>query len=211
VLFVSHNMEAILRLCENAILLKNGNIEVFDQTESVLRHYLEEEIESTSRKIYDGSELAPGNNTVKLISSIVLDQQAENKYNYYTWEKVGIQIKFEVLKDTDDLKIGFNLYNHRDIHILSSHQQNGPKLYREGIYETTVWLPKNFLAEGLHYCGVAAMSYRGNFKVHFHDVKKFSFNLIDGNHTQTARGEYTGEFPGVIRPILDWSCTTKIS
>jgi lipopolysaccharide transport system ATP-binding protein len=40
VLFVSHNMAAIRSLCNRAILLKNGNIEIAGKTEDVASHYL---------------------------------------------------------------------------------------------------------------------------------------------------------------------------
>jgi lipopolysaccharide transport system ATP-binding protein len=40
VLFVSHNMAAINQLCDSAIMLKQGNILVHDNTEAVIRQYL---------------------------------------------------------------------------------------------------------------------------------------------------------------------------
>lgn len=39
VLFVSHNMGAILRLCDTAILFANGKISAFGQSPNVVRHY----------------------------------------------------------------------------------------------------------------------------------------------------------------------------
>jgi lipopolysaccharide transport system ATP-binding protein len=40
VLFVSHNMESILSLCQNTILIKNGIIDIFDKTEFAINNYL---------------------------------------------------------------------------------------------------------------------------------------------------------------------------
>jgi lipopolysaccharide transport system ATP-binding protein len=91
-----------------------------------------------------------------------------------------------------------------DVHILSSHDTlNQNKTYTPGIYKATVWLPENFLTEGMHYCGVAVMSYKP-FTVHFHDVAKIGFNISDRQNGETVRGNYTGVFPGVIRPKLNW-------
>lgn len=40
VIFVSHNMEAIKKLCTKCILLKDGQIIMLDETEKVVQHYL---------------------------------------------------------------------------------------------------------------------------------------------------------------------------
>ena len=109
------------------------------------------------------------------------------------------------LMQKDDLVLGINLYNNEEIHILSSHQKKENITYKVGIYQSIVWFPNNFLSEGYHFCGIAAMSYKGVFRVHFHDVNKFSFNIIDDFEKNTARGsDYKGKFPGIVRPILHW-------
>ncbi len=208
VLFVSHNMDAILRLCNSLILLQNGKIIENGDTESIITKYLSQELKLSALKKYKKNG-APGSDTVILLSSMVVDFSLNNRTNYFITEQIGIKIVFEVLKLTDDLILGFNLYNQMDVHILSSHQKNKKEKYDVGIYQTIVWLPANFLAEGVHYCGIAAMSYKPIFKVHFHDIKQFSFNITDLQSENTVRGNYTGEFPGIIRPELNWNETTE--
>jgi lipopolysaccharide transport system ATP-binding protein len=208
VLFVSHNMDAILRLCKSSILLKNGNLIQHSLSEKIVSTYLALETELESRKCYSGQE-APGDNVIILLSSEVVDSNGTNKANFLIYEKIGIKIVFEIKEFTDDIILGLNLYNQRDVHILSSHQTERVKEYKPGIYETIVWFPQNFLSEGIHFCGVAAMSYRP-FRVRFHDIKKFTFNINDDQNNLSARGEYTGEFPGIIRPILEWGKTNEL-
>jgi lipopolysaccharide transport system ATP-binding protein len=204
VLFVSHNMDAILRLCNSSILMQNGKIVTMGKTEDVVTKYLSQERFLSSSKIYDRTT-GPGSEVVVLLSSEVIDADLRNKSNFLINEKIGIKIEFEVLLPTNDLVLGFNLYSQRDVHILSSHQKNRKPQYAAGIYKTVVWLPANFLSEGIHYCGVAAMSYSAIYTVHFHDINQFVFNVSDVQSAATARGEnYTGEFPGIIRPILEW-------
>ncbi|PZR26559.1 MAG: hypothetical protein DI538_26380 [Azospira oryzae] len=107
--------------------------------------------------------------------------------------------------------MGFNLYNQMDTHILSSHANASVDFfYKKGRYSTIVWIPANFLAEGVHCCGVDAMSYKP-FQVHFHDIKKFNFNVVDGVDQGSVRGEYAGVFPGVIRPQLNWEEVQRIN
>ena len=203
VLFVSHNMDAISRLCTNCLFLKNGSLEYKGLTDDVIQKYIGSETKIVSNLAYDIHN-APGNELVRLREVQVIDEHFQSKLNFRIDEKVGINFKFEVLKETNDLISGFNLYNQLDVHILSSHDTlNAGKTFSPGIYSVTVWLPQNFLTEGVHYCGVAAMSYKP-FTVHFHDVAKIGFNISDKQSGETVRGNYTGTFPGVIRPKLIW-------
>ncbi len=41
IIFVSHNMEAIRKICSKCILIKDGRIELFDETNKVIKHYLQ--------------------------------------------------------------------------------------------------------------------------------------------------------------------------
>jgi lipopolysaccharide transport system ATP-binding protein len=204
VLFVSHNMAAVKSLCTRGIMLENGKVVFEGEIEEAISEYLNLDNNVISKKVYSRSE-APSSEIIRLLETEVINNIFENKSDYFINEKVGIRIKFEVLIETDDLVLGLNLYNNEEIHILSSHQKNESIAYKVGIYQTIVWFPNNFLSEGYHFCGIAAMSYKGVFRVHFHDVNKFSFTIIDEFVENTARGsEYKGKIPGVIRPILDW-------
>ena len=202
VLFVSHSMESVLRICKSVMLLKNGNLINYGSSEKVISSYLTSETLMGSAVIYEQQD-APGDDTIILLESKAISLDRGNQSNFFIDEKVGIKIKFEIKKSTNDVVLGLNLFNQREVHILSSHEHNPVKSYDPGIYTTIVWFPKNFLAEGLHYCGIAAMGYNP-FTVRFHDIKKFSFNINDRQNAFTARGEYAGEFPGIIRPILEW-------
>ena len=50
VLFVSHQMQAVSKLCDRAILLKNGKIHYSGTTDSAISRYLEENITSSYQK-----------------------------------------------------------------------------------------------------------------------------------------------------------------
>jgi lipopolysaccharide transport system ATP-binding protein len=204
VLFVSHNMAAVKSLCTRGIVLENGKVVFEGGIGEAISEYLYLDNTVSSKKKYNKSD-APSSEIIRLLETEVVNNRFENKSDYFINEKVGIRIKFEILIETDDLVLGLNLYNNQEIHILSSHQKNQNINYKVGVYQTIVWFPNNFLSEGYHFCGIAAMSYIGIFRVHFHDVNKFSFNIIDEFVENTARGsDYKGKFPGVIRPILDW-------
>lgn len=210
VLFVSHNMAAVKSLCTKGIVMENGNIVFTGEIEKAISEYLNLNNDVGSFKRYKSSE-GPSSEIIRLLETEVVNEKLENKSDYFINESVGIRIKFEILIETDDLVLGLNLYNNEETHILSSHQKDQILNYGIGIYQTIVWFPNNFLSEGIHFCGVAAMSYKGVFRVHFHDINKFCFNIIDEFSTSTARGtSYKGKFPGIVRPILNWDNVIRL-
>ena len=56
VLFVSHNMAAIKTLCNSAILLRKGNVELQDTTENVINRYVSGGATGSSNLVFDESE-----------------------------------------------------------------------------------------------------------------------------------------------------------
>ncbi len=204
VLFVSHNLESMLKLCPKSLLMSNGKLLNFASTEKIIDEYLKS-YNSLISKIEYAKPKAPGSEIVILLSSEVVNQDGRNVSNVSPTNPIGVRIKFEILKSSSDIILGLNLYNQMDVHILSSHQNKRLQNYKLGIYETVVWLPQNLLAEGIYYLGVAAMSYKP-FHVHFHDNKKISFNVIFENN---GLSDYSGTIPGVVRPILDWGNITN--
>jgi lipopolysaccharide transport system ATP-binding protein len=128
--------------------------------------------------------------------------------SYDIRSKVGIEICFTVFVESDNYICGFNLYDKFGVHILSSHDTyNFKKKYRIGTYKTIVWLPGNFLSEGVFICSVAIMSYNP-FIVHFHERDAVSFNIIDTLNDDSVRGEYGGTLPGLVRLKLLWNEVT---
>ena len=204
VLFVSHNMDAITRLCEGCLYLSNGGLIKNGPTEYVIAQYLQKENSVKAHFEYPQNML-PGSDSVQLLSTRVINTEYSTTNNFRLDEKIGIEIIFRVMKETNDFVCGFNLYNYKDIHLFTSHDTlNVGKYLKPGIYKSNVWIPANFLTHGLHYCGIAGMSYNP-FLVHFHEINKISFNVVDTQTNNSIRNYYTGQLPGAVRPILAWS------
>jgi lipopolysaccharide transport system ATP-binding protein len=50
----------------------------------------------------------------------------------------------------------------------------------------------------------AAVSTMNPVTVHFYERDVVAFRMIDTLDGDSARGEYGGPFPGVVRPALEW-------
>jgi lipopolysaccharide transport system ATP-binding protein len=79
-----------------------------------------------------------------------------------------------------------------------------------GAYRSIAWVPGNFLAEGTLIVG-AAISTLDPVTVHVHEREAVAFQVVDSLEGTSARGDYAGHFPGVVRPLLKWESEDRLS
>ena len=212
VLFVSHSMETVNRLCNTTILLENGSVKSSGRTEEVIHAYLKSDFGTTARRSWSHLDKAPGNDVSRLIEVNVHDEDGKITDNFDITKPVGITMVYEVLKNDVVFTHSINLHNENGVNILNSHDitseiRKKPRV--KGRYSSTMWIPGNFLAEGMVAVGVAILE-QDPFIVHFHELDAVAFNVTDPINGLSARGDYVHSFPGIVRPILSWE-TSRIN
>ncbi len=206
VLFVSHNMSAVSRLCNKGILIKNGMIGRTGDIDPVIEDYLKIAIGGSANVQWDDLATAPGSKHIKLREIKLVDEQDGITGFFDITKEVTVIFTYEVLKDGETFTHGFNLFNDQGIHILSSHDKHSDTLrmpVKKGVYSVALQIPGNFLAEGNYEVAFALMKY-GPFEVLYNQRDLAGFTIIDDMRGDSVRGEYTGKFPGVVRPELTW-------
>lgn len=203
VLFVSHNMAAVKSLCTKGIVMEHGRVVFEGNVDDCIDEYLRESQQNATRQ-WDKDH--PGSEFFRLHKAEVLNQNQETSLNHMISSPVMVRFTYEVLKDEQQFTHGFNLFNNQGVHILSSHDTKSDTLQEpvsKGIYTKTIEIPGNLLAEGGYTCSFAIMRY-SPFHVEFHEMEVVGFNIIDEMGDNTARGNYSGRFPGLVRPLLKW-------
>jgi len=211
VLFVSHNMEAIMRLCPNTLLLENGLIQYLGSVKKAISLYLQSDLGMTSMRKWGDINKAPGNDIVRLLEVKVHTQNGKVLENFDITMPVQITMIYEVLKDDYVFTHICTLYNEQGINILNSHDvvselRKMPR--KKGCYVSTMTIPGNFLSEGTVTAGVGIVS-QNPYLLYFHEKDTVAFNIVDDMSGLSARGDYLGGFPGIIRPILTWEAKKK--
>jgi lipopolysaccharide transport system ATP-binding protein len=211
VLFVSHNMAAIERLCQNTLILKEGENEFIGPSEIGIAQYLQSGMGLVKEIVWDKKRL-PGDSVVKIQKAFAHTENNEICDTFDITKKIGITIQYDVFEENNIFTHGINVFNEQGINVFNSHDvvsiiRLSPR--EKGTYNSTVWIPQNFLAEGIFFIGVAIFK-PGPFILHAHSINALSFKVIDNIMGNSARGNYTAGFPGVIRPLLNWE-TKKAS
>jgi lipopolysaccharide transport system ATP-binding protein len=200
VLFVSHNMHAIKKLCNNAMLLQNGKLVENSKTEIVIQNYLQNQTKHINNsKSWELNE-SPGDDKVKLLQATLI-----NDNTCLTSEKIIFEFKIQVLQDNIRFICGCILTNVEEIEVFHSHDVQSDleqKEYSKGIYLVNCNIPGNLLNEGKYKLTIACFTNNTQFIHFFEDV--VDFEVIDSPHEFTLKGNYLDIFPGIVRPELKW-------
>ena len=114
-------------------------------------------------------------------------------------------MKFTNYTDNINLIQALSITNEMEIIVLASHDLN-PEIKirkKDKTYIAKCKIPSHFLNEGTFTCSLGlidGLTYQPF--VFKSDILKF--RIKDRVNGISARGLYTGAFPGIVRPILNW-------
>jgi lipopolysaccharide transport system ATP-binding protein len=210
VLFVSHNMPAITRLCPRTILLDAGQVIDDGPSTEVVRTYLSSGLGTTAIRVWLDLETAPGNEIVRLCAVRVCNEDHIVSDALDIRKPIAVEMEYEVLQSGYVLTPNYHFYNEDGVYSFVARETDPAWTGRPrpvGRYVSTAWIPGNLLAEGTLFVG-AAISTIDPVVVHVYERDAVAFQIIDSMDGDSARGEYAGPMPGVVRPLLKWTTRT---
>jgi lipopolysaccharide transport system ATP-binding protein len=206
ILFVSHGMAAVTRLCERAILLDKGEMISDGPAYQVVNEYLGTGWQVTSHREWP-AEQAPANEVVRLLKVRAVDQFGATAESLSICDSMGIELTYEVLHPGQVLTPRVQVINEEGVTVFTSHDV-GERWRREerpvGAYTSTVRVPGNFLSGGNLLVDVSIMSHVPATVMHLQAPHVITFQVVDNYEPQSARGDYVGPIPGIVRPLLEW-------
>lgn len=213
IFFVSHNMSAVTRLCRRVVLLHEGRIVSEGEPQTVVNDYLSASWNITAEREWLTLSSAPGNDVVRLARVRVLDEMGANVTAFDIRRPVRIEITYDVLEAGHTLTPHVELHNEEGVHAFSSHDTSDEwrRTTREtGRYASVISIPGNLLSEGTLRAHISIMSHTPQTILHAQTRNVIAFQVIETAHGDSARGDYIGPIPGVVRPLLDWA-TTRVN
>jgi lipopolysaccharide transport system ATP-binding protein len=208
VLFVSHNMQAVSQLCDRALLLQGGMVVQDGSSENVVARYLQSAAGAGSERVWHDLERAPGDHLVRLRSVRIVDDDGLTVDYVDVRKPVGIELAFRVLGHGPPVipKIKLSAGGHIAFNAMDVDRRwHEPS--PQGDYVATAWIPGNLLNEGLVTVDAAVCSIDSPKLYHhasFHEA--VSFHVQDPAEGDSARGSFAGQWRGVVRPLLEWTC-----
>ncbi len=200
VLFVSHNMSAVSRLCESAILLDKGKLCTYGPVEKTVQTYM-------NRMFYDedlpaiNQDIIWKHDDLDVISFHACDESAKRKNYFTTSEHININIEYKIKKRLPGLRVGVDFMAHLDGDIIfrsfddDLEEQDRTPGYRQVMCS----IPPDLVKNG---------TYLIKLQIGIHNVKWICYDSIydklEVTLTDGVNKLYGDSRPGRIMPKIDW-------
>ena len=187
VLFVSHNLGAVQRLCQQTILLEKGRITDFGDSVAVCEKYLHSDIQSSSGMYkFDGG----AEHEIQFLRAELLNSQGELTGTFRADESIKFRITYRIVKELSGVSIAINitdpvgssLWGMSDLDIF-------PELYekrRAGTWVYECIAPGNVLRPGTYMVALGA----GSGSQYYHHPPLFPFEITTAGYWRKSYHYY---------------------
>jgi lipopolysaccharide transport system ATP-binding protein len=209
VLFVSHNMSAILRLTQEAIVLKKGELIKRAATPEAVDFYLSSGQAESGERIWETDEIPAASAPFRPISLRLRDRNGKIVDTVRSSEPLTVEWEYRLEAPLTGLRVGMYLNTMRGEYVFTTFDTDDAKQYEQfsarkpGHYISRCTIPADFFNEGRYYLGVNASSFA--VRRYFMDENALSFNVDISGAPGTQWPELR---QGPVRPRLDWKIET---
>lgn len=203
VLFVSHNLGLIHRLCDRAVLLNRGRIQADGPADDVIKTYLNEY--RGNRGLWERTTPAAEHPAdVCLLRARVLDDEGRGTGVVNSDQSFRIAVDYEVLHATPNFEVGIAVRNAEGITVFVSLDSDtglwSDRTRPVGRYCSTCRIPAHLLAPGSYSLTFAAhVINQTTFDTQFDAL---SFEVADSGCIKFKRNDRRH---GIVMPVLDWA------
>jgi lipopolysaccharide transport system ATP-binding protein len=205
VLFVSHNMSAILRLTQETIVLEKGRLALRAPSAKAVDYYLTSGFSQTGENHWQPEEIPPEAAPFRPIALRILNPQGQIVDTVRSIEPTWIEMEYELAAPIAGLRVGIYLLTTQGELIFTSFDTDDQAQYERhgtrptGRYKSRCLLPADTLNEGRYVIGVNASAFR--LKRYFQDEHALSFNVDAAGAPGT---QWIEPRQGLLRPRLTW-------
>jgi lipopolysaccharide transport system ATP-binding protein len=119
VLFVSHNMVAIRKLCSHSLLLDKGSVLLISETDKVINHYLDAHTSLNQAIVELPEKVNPENDNGKGLRLIIMDESGNLRNVFRIGERWIIRFEFLIQKYLKHVIAGIGLSTRDSISLIT--------------------------------------------------------------------------------------------
>jgi ABC-type polysaccharide/polyol phosphate transport system ATPase subunit len=204
VLFVSHDMAAIARLCHQALWLRQGQTVQLGDASTVVAEYQSEARQALLASATGTGEdrVRQANKFIELVAIRLVSSDGRVIGAAPISEDFFIRIRVRVIRPPVKLTAAIELYT-KNVQVFSSGQPDPVAIDERGVYDIAVRIPANLLAE---------TGYSVDVYLHQEAAKTQEIKIPDAVSFMTYGSSYTSMYKGgVLMPTLDWSVTSAVA
>ncbi len=205
VLFVSHNMSAILRLTNETMVIEAGHLGHRSSTAEAIDYYMSMGYSEEGERLWRADEIPPDAAPFRPIGMCVRDPKGKVAGTFRSVEPLTIEVEYALDAPITGLRVGIYLLTMRGEYVFTSFDTDQAEQYERfgmrpaGRYLSRCVVPANTLNEGRYVLAMNASTFR--IKRYFQDEHAMAFT-VDGTG---APGKHWAEPRlGPLRPELNW-------
>jgi lipopolysaccharide transport system ATP-binding protein len=213
VLFVSHNMASVTRLCSRTVLLDNGRLIQDGPSHKVVTAYLQSGLGTTAAREWPDAATAPGQEVARLRAVRALNAAGELTDAMDIRRPITVEMAYDVLQDGYILLPHFHFHNEEGIKLFIANDLDPEWRKRprpKGHYVSRAEIPGDLLSEGTLFVQAALITLEPTI-IQFFERDAIAFQVVESLDGDSARGDYAGNMGGIIRPRLEWQTIYKSS
>jgi len=202
VLFVSHNMSAILNLTEEAIVLDKGRIVFHGPTPEAVDLYLAAAAQHSGERVWQPEEIPA---SAAPFRPIALRAKGRITDTVRSTEPTTIEIEYHLDAPIQGLRVGIYLLSMRGEYVFTSFDIDDMEHFTRwevrpaGRYVSRCTIPADLLNGGRYLVSMNASAYR--VKRYFHEDNVVAFTV---DITGAPGSQWPEKRVGLIRPRLHW-------
>ena len=207
ILFVSHNMATISKLCQRCIWIKSGEIKEDGHSDEIITEYLSENQEISGEILWDNIKNAPGDGEfIKLSSVRIINSKNKVTGFVYAEEEFIIELEYFVFKPLSTAGIGFKVTTSfgEDVFISLDHNfaKDEKKVRNPGKFISRCHIPAYLFNQGAYI--ISLIGHIPGIKYLVKEESVLSFEIMQKDNIFGS-----GKQPGTIRPVLPWEIIEK--
>ena len=203
ILFVSHNMASVRRLCDKSCLLSKGKMVSIGPTGEIIEQYLTREATAERVLEFEAGQ-KPEADEVRLDRIEVIDAFGSLSNRLTTATPIRIKVHYTLAKNVKDLRVTISLFSSDGAHIFSVSDFNDQPVDRNrtsGSYCSELTIDPNFLNIGRYSCSIDLDVPMRKALVMDQGIS-FSVDELVHNHLGITINPRP---PGAIHPTFKWA------
>jgi lipopolysaccharide transport system ATP-binding protein len=207
VVYVSHMLSTVTQLCDRAIQIDSGHVVSDGPAAEVVAGYLHQTHGVGTERTWSVDD-AHGNDLAKILAVRVVPHDGMPPGIMDVRRPIGIEIEFRILRRGEPVFPKIKLLDREGIIAFNAMDTSArwSEPSEPGDYLATAWIPANLLNEGPATAEPAVCSIDfPKLKHHAAVYEAVSFEVLDPGEGDSARGAFSGQWRGVVRPLLDWN------
>jgi lipopolysaccharide transport system ATP-binding protein len=207
ILFVSHSMAAVTRLCRRGIVLDAGKVILNSGIFEATSKYLQSDFGTSAERRWHDIETAPGDSVVKLQAVRIISEGAV-KDVIDIRRPVAIEMEYWNFKPDAQLVSVFSFINEQGVMAFISIDQNEQERAGRpkpvGLFRSRCVVPGNLFSEGQFRVVAEVSTSEPMYEIHVLEFDSVCFQVVDTGDPGSVRAGWGREMPGVLRPMLKW-------